>query len=168
MQILQTMSLNKKFTLIEMIAVIAIISVASALTVSTFREESPVRKLQRTGLEFESFCAGVRYQAMEHAEERIILLDSSNSRLLMKTPEMMDPEMEREEPEEIRTFWNFPEEFQLESPDMNFDETVELFRFFPDGGAAGLREIVFQYRNLKRKYHVSPLTGRLLLQEDEE
>ena len=164
MPISQTMSRNNHFTLIEMIAVIAIISIATGLAVSSLREESPVRKLQRTGLEFETFCAGVRYQAMEHGDERIVLLEPEKHRLIMQSPEDLTAE---EEPE-IRTSWSFPEDFSLALQEDSGTEQIELFRFFPDGGAAGLRNLTFQYHNMERAYQISPLTGRLLLQEEEE
>ena len=45
---------------------------------------------------------------------------------------------------------------------------TELFRFFPDGGASGIRELTFSVKELKRSYRISPLTGQLSLMEVEE
>ena len=47
-------------------------------------------------------------------------------------------------------------------------EELELFRFFPDGGASGMRELTFSIKELKRRYRISPLTGQLFLVEEDE
>ena len=85
----------------------AIILLVTGIAMAAFRGESPYRKLQSTALDFETFCAGVRYQAMEHGEERIVSLDLENRRLVMQTPRSG----EEDEQEEIRTKWTFPEKF---------------------------------------------------------
>ena len=166
MPISPIMSRNNPFTLIEITVVMAIILLATGLTVAAFRGESPARKLQSTALEFETFCAGVRYQAMEHGEERIVSLDLQNRQLVMRKPEKEGEE--EEDPAEIRTRWTFPENFSLNMENDPGSELVELFRFFPDGGASGMRELVFRYKSLERKYKISPLTGRLFAEEMEE
>ena len=165
------MQRNNLFTLIELVAVMAIISIATGLAVSTFRDESPIRKLQRACLEFEAFATGIRYQAMESGEERIISLDPEGNRLAVTTP--LTEEEKAEDagdilPENIRTFWKFPEGISLEQENLSDGELLELFRFFPDGGASGTLELIFKYRSLERHYTISPLTGRLLLQEVEK
>ena len=45
---------------------------------------------------------------------------------------------------------------------------MELFRFFPDGGASGNRRFELHYRTLKRIFEISPLTGRLTVREGTE
>ena len=82
----QTMLRNNSFTLIEIVIVMAVILLATGIAVATYRGESPARVLDSTSLEFEAFCAGVRYQAMEHGEERIVSLDPQNHRLVMLKP----------------------------------------------------------------------------------
>ena len=73
-----------------------------------------------------------------------------------------------EEEEDIRTRWLFPEEFSLELEQDSGSELVELFRFFPDGGASGMRELIFKYHTFQKKYIISPLTGRIFAEETEE
>lgn len=153
MPISQTMSRNKPFTLIELTVVMAIILVVMGIAVAAFRGESPYRKLQSTALEFETFCAGVRYQAMEHGEERIVSMDVENRQLLMLKPKTEEAE---ETEEEIRTKWSFPEDFSLELEDDPGEGRIELFRFFPDGGAAGLRELVFKYQSFQKNMSSLP------------
>ena len=164
MPISQIMSRNNPFTLIELTVVMAIILLVTGIAVAAFRGESPYRKLQSTALEFETFCAGVRYQAMEHGEERIVAMDPENRQLVMLKPK----KNEEEEEEDIRTRWIFPEEFLLELEQDSGSELVELFRFFPDGGASGMRELIFKYHTFQKKYIISPLTGRIFAEETEE
>ena len=56
----------------------------------------------------------------------------------------------------------------LDIEDDSGEEFTELFRFFPDGGASGTRELIFRYQSLQRKYVISPLTGKLYVEETEE
>ena len=163
-----TMLRNNSFTLVEIVIVLVIILLVTGIAVATYRGESPARKLESTSLEFETFCAGVRYQAMENGEERIVSLDPRNHCLVMLKPE--DTKENQEEPPEIRTKMPLPEEVSLdieEDPDSTSDY-IELFRFFPDGGASGKRELFFRYQSLQRKYTVSPLTGKLFGEEVEQ
>lgn len=160
------MSRNNFFTLIELTVVMAIILLAAGIAVAAFREESPYRKLESTALEFETFCAGVRYQAMEHGEERIVAMDADNRKLIMQIPDKKNDEFE--EGPKVRTEWSFPEDFSLDLENSSESEPLELFRFFPDGGASGMRQLIFKYKNLEKKYTISPLTGRIFAEETEE
>lgn len=165
---------NDPFTLIELVVVMTIVAVATGLAVASFRGESPVRKLQSAGQDFETFCAGVRYQAQEHGEDRIVFLDAEERQLIVKAPEdevkKNDEEsVELTDEEKILSRWKFPEEFSLDLEDETEDtEELELFRFFPDGGASGMRELTFSIKELKRRYRISPLTGQLFLVEEDE
>ena len=71
--------------------------------------------------------------------------------------------------EKIISRWKFPEDFSLDLEESDEDgELTELFRFFPDGGASGIRELTFSVKELKRSYRISPLSGQLSLMEVEE
>ena len=89
---------------------------------------------------------------------------------LNNNPDAPNPEPEKEPvPQE----WVLPEQFQLgeglfEEADLDEEGTVELFRFFPDGGASGNRRFELHYRTLKRIFEISPLTGRLTVREGTE
>ena len=63
---------RKLFTLLELVVVIAIIAITTTLAVSAFRGESPVQKMNNAALGFESWCARVRYAAMENGADRIV------------------------------------------------------------------------------------------------
>ena len=62
----------------------------------------------------------------------------------------------------------FVEEFDVIEENDSDEEYTELFRFFPDGGASGKRELIFRYNSLQRKFLISPLTGKLYIEETEE
>ena len=47
------------------------------------------------------------------------------------------------------------------------EEVVEVFRFFSDGGAAGSLKFILQSDKLAKTFRISPLTGRILVEETE-
>ena len=165
--------------------VISILALASSLAVATFRGESPARQMENASLQFEAFCAKVRFNAMENGEDRIVLLNPDTRQFLVKIPEEFQPKDSEEattgekEPYsadgENRVFlpkWTLPENFTLERADfdpseLSEDGTLELFRFFPDGGASGRRSLELKYKNLRRTFDISPLTGLITSKEDE-
>ncbi len=175
---------NSPFTLLELVAAIAIIALATGLAVSTLRPESPMQKLDRAGLQFEEFCMRVRFQALENGADRIIAFQPEEKRFFMRIPEGFEPEADplnndpdapnpEPEKEPVAQEWVLPEQFQLgeglfEEADLDEEGTVELFRFFPDGGASGNRRFELHYRTLKRIFEISPLTGRLTVREGTE
>ena len=103
---------------------------------------------------------------MEHGEERIVSLDPKNHRLVMLKP--TEKGSEEETSPEIRAKMSLPEEMTLDIENDPDNEYTELFRFFPDGGASGKRELIFRYQSLQRKYMISPLTGKVYSEETEE
>ena len=80
------------FTLLELVAAIAIIALATGLAVSTLRTESPVQKLARAGLQFEEFCMRVRFQALENGADRIVAFHPEEKRFFMRIPAGFEPE----------------------------------------------------------------------------
>ncbi len=169
------------FTLLELVAAIAIIALATGLAVSTLRTESPVQKLARAGLQFEEFCMRVRFQALENGADRIVAFHPEEKRFFMRIPAGFEPETDPAEEtgetdsreKRVVQEWILPEQFELgeglfEETDLDEEGTVELFRFFPDGGASGNRRFELHYRTLKRIFEISPLTGRLTARDETE
>ncbi len=181
----RTTTEKSTFTLLELVVVISILALASSLAVATFRGESPARQMENASLQFEAFCAKVRFNAMENGEDRIVLLNPDTRQFLVKIPEEFQPkenegtttgETEHSTIDgENRVFlpkWTLPENFTLERADfdpseLSEDGTLELFRFFPDGGASGRRTLELKYKNLRRTFDISPLTGLMTSKEDE-
>lgn len=157
---------GKPFTLLELMVVMAIIAITTTLAVSTFRGESPARKVENASLSFHAFCARVRYAAMENGADRVIAFDSAARRFVAEDP---DAAIDDDSPATV--VWDLPEDFELDSSmdDAEYGErgTVEIFRFFSDGSANAAREFILRYRKSQRRFLVSPLTGLLLVNEEE-
>ncbi len=164
---------RKLFTLLELVVVIAIIAITTTLAVSAFRGESPVQKMNSAALGFESWCAQVRYNAMENGEDRVVAFNPDERIFLAVDPESAQSESLWQPQEEERPplQWKLPDEFELDaetlSAEAGEDGTVEVFRFFSDGSANAAREFVLKFRNFERRFQVSPLTGLLRQSEGE-
>ncbi|MBR2364197.1 MAG: hypothetical protein IKA79_03250 [Lentisphaeria bacterium] len=168
------------FTLIELVVVIAIVVLSLGFVVSTFRGESAARLLEQSALGFETFCARARFQAQEHGEDIIVCFSPVTKEFVTKRTlseeELAAEERRRENvkegeepppPPPAVLKWKLPEktvvpEEEFAEEDAGEDHTFEVFRFFPDGGASGIRKFKLQCKNLSRTYDISPLTGLLV------
>ena len=150
------------FTLPEVIAVMAILLVLAAMAVPMLRSPSASSRMEETALEFQAFCGRVRFQAVEKGEDRAVCFDPSGNEFFLSDP--ADPDSERSS---IR--WKLPEGFeyaqQSEPADGPDGESLELFRYYPDGGASGTRVLVMRCGNVRREFRVSLLTGLLSSRE---
>ena len=74
-------------------------------------------------------------------------------------------EEEGRQPAPLR--WKLPENYSMESDEEGsgtsgvFGEQLEVFRFYPDGGASGLREFRLTSGKLTKILKISALTGKL-------
>ena len=75
------------FTLLELIVVMTVMFLAAGMSVALFKGQSPARKMENAALEWEEFCARVRYQALETGEEREIVFDPGSKTFKMRHPE---------------------------------------------------------------------------------
>lgn len=166
---------KQPFTLLELIVVMTVMFLAAGMGVALFKGQSPARKLENAALEWEEFCARVRYQALESGEEREIVFDPENRTFKMRQPET-DP-ADHDDPDEIprsKLEWKIPEEFEMgndfsvfnENPDE--DGTFPMFKFYSDGGASGHRRLELRIGELQRSFEVSPLTGRVITVREKE
>ena len=132
------------FTLLELVAAIAIIALAVGLAVSTLRSESPIQQLNNAALQFEEFCMRVRFQALENGADRIVAFHPEEKRFFLRVPaeflpDKTEPSVEETGQETEKTVvqeWKLPEHFELgeglfDESELGEDGTVELFRFFP-------------------------------------
>ena len=177
---------QKKFTLIELVVVLAIIVISLGIAAATFRGDSASRQLERAATDFETFCARARFQAQEHGEDIIICFSPVTKEFTTKRnlteEELAAEERKRQEltdedapmpdpPSVIR--WKLPENTEINEEnfapeDAPEDDQYEVFRFFPDGGASGTRRFKLQCKTLSVTYDISPLTGLLITVKDEE
>ena len=160
----------RRFTLLELMVVIAIIAITTTLAVSTFRGESPAQKLRNASLGFEAYCARVRYAAMENGSDRVVAFDPAARRFTAEEPELR-AENTFSGDGRPPLVWELPADFELDTEMLNAETgengTVEVFRFFSDGSANASREFILRFRKLQRRFAVSPLTGLLLAKEEE-
>ena len=161
------MSRRKPFTLVEVVVVIVIMVLTGAVAVSAMRTDSTSRLIRRTTSEFRSLCSRVRYKAMEMGEDRMVVYDPEQRMFLMARPtQNLEEEMEYEDGFVILdgTKWELPEEFEL-TPEEN--RPLEVFRFYPDGGASGRWNLTLaiEGKDLAVEIGVAKLTGSVVSRE---
>ena len=131
------MSRRKPFTLVEVVVVIVIMVLTGAVAVSAMRTDSTSRLIKRTTSEFRSLCSRVRYKAMEMGEDRMVIYDPERHLFFMGRPVANQEEALEYEYGFVplnTAKWDLPEEFELTTEN---SDPVEVFRFYPDGGASG-------------------------------
>jgi prepilin-type N-terminal cleavage/methylation domain-containing protein len=174
------------FTLIELVVAIAIIALTLAVAVAALRGESPAQKMERTVHEISAFCARVRFRAAEEGrdwvlkfnpeagrfyavavseeeeEENIVPGDQSGKYLSQKK------EAESDAPPLPQLDLKLDKSFTFETAEgiegqLHNGEELEIFRFFPDGGASGSQKLVLKLGEMQKVFHISKLTGRVLI-----
>jgi type II secretory pathway pseudopilin PulG len=183
--------LRHTFTLLELIVVMSILFLASAMAVAVFRKESSSKRLESASLQWQNFCAGVRYRAVESGKMRQILFDPQERVFRMYDPETAKEEesdgTEKEEedagednsadpfPKRTKSSndlqWKLPEDFSLgdfpgadEEPDV--EDSFVLFTFYGDGSASGKRSLELRCgEDLGKVFSISALTGRLTVKD---
>lgn len=180
------MSLRRNnFTLLELVAVVAIMTLVLGISVSVLRKRSGPAQFENSVLTFRQFCMAARAQAAELGRERVLYYQPSER--TFRAGDVQPVEVDRdavillEPPDEDLEFveyetpagfsklkWVLPEEYAMEmdsSDPAASGDRVELFHFFPDGSASGVREFRLQYRSWSRTMTISPLTGELRVEE---
>ena len=179
---------RRSFTLIELVAVITIAALAVGISSTAMRRSSGAAAFENSVLTFRQFCTGARAQAAEFGRDRVIyyLPDERIFRTGDPEPVRIDPEAitqmeppdaalpeeeEGRQPTPLR--WKLPENYSMESDEEGsgtfrvlgesgvFGEQLEVFRFYPDGGASGLREFRLTSGKLTKILKISALTGKL-------
>lgn len=179
------------FTLLELIVVIAVLSLVLAVVSAAFRGESPGRLMASAAIEFETFCARVRFQALENGEDRLVAFDPEKKLFFAAVPtnlerddEVRIEEGDKEDLEEAekrkqipestaenaKLKWKLPDKFELDEEALDLSEVndhgwLEIFRFFPDGGASGTRKFQMVYKSAARTFEISALTGKMITRE---
>ncbi len=177
---------RRNFTLIELIAVIAIAAMVLSMAVASLRRSSSAARFDQHIRSFQQFCLTARAQSAELGIERAVVYLPEERVFRAVEPDTVpvDPEaiIPLEPPPDgseawfddrvptgyARLFWSLPEEFELEAewdPADSFASSLELFRFFADGGATARGEFRLTRGTLGKCFRISPLTGRLLVEE---
>ena len=161
------MSRRKPFTLVEVVVVITIMILTGAVAVSAMRTDSTSRLIKRTTSEFRSLCSRVRYKAMEMGEDRMVVYDPEKRVFSMARPIRDQQEYLEYEDGFVPldgAKWELPEEFELTTDE---NRPIEVFRFFPDGGASGKWNLTLAVagKDFAMEIGVAKLTGAVVSRE---
>ena len=158
------MSRRKPFTLVEVVVVIVIMLVTGGIAISAMRTDSTSRLIRGATNDFRSLCSRARYKAMEMSEDRMVVYVPDERVFYLARPVANNEEaMEYEFGfVTLNTMkWELPEEFELATDD---NDPVEVFRFYPDGGASGT-SISFACKGHSVMIGVAKLTGAIVFHE---
>ena len=161
------MSRRKPFTLVEVVVVIVIMVLTGAVAISAMCTDSTGRLIKRSVSDFRSLCSRVRYKAMEMGEDRMVVYDPEKRVFSMARPIRNQEEyMEYEDgfvPLEGARF-ELPEEFELTTDE---NRPIEVFRFYPDGGASGKWNLTLAVagKDIAMEIGVAKLTGAVVSRE---
>ena len=161
------MSRRKPFTLVEVVVVIVIMVLTGAVAISAMRTDSTSRLIRRASADFRSLCSRVRYKAMEMGEDRMVVYDPEEHMFHMARPvRNQEEELEYEDGFVIldTAKWELPEEFELTTDE---NRPIEVFRFYPDGGASGT-SLTLACKGHSVEIGVAKLTGAIISQEKGE
>lgn len=161
------MSRRKPFTLVEVVVVIAIMIVTGAVAVSTMRTDSTARLMKSTANEFRSLCSRVRFKAMEMCQDRMVVYVPEEHMFYMARPPANQEEALDSEYGFVivkTTKWELPKEFELTTEE---NDPIEIFRFYPDGGASGRWKLnlAIEGKDRSMEIEVAKLTGAVIAHE---
>ena len=170
---------GKSFTLIELVVAIAIIALTLGIAVTALRGESPAQKLERSVYEISAFCARVRFRSAEEGRDWVLKYNPEESRFyaVAVSEEAEENSGEFSEKKESgdsdapalpRLDLKLDKAFSFETEEgaenqLSSGEELEIFRFFPDGGASGSHKLILKLGGLQKVFHISKLTGRVMI-----
>ena len=173
--------IRSDFTLIEQVVAIAIIALTLAVAVTALRGESPAQKLERTVYEFSAFCARVRFRSAEEGRDWVLKYEPGTGFYAVAVAEEKeDPESagngEKNEDDEDaprlpKLYFKLDKSFTFQTSEGSENqlangEELEVFRFFPDGGASGNHRLVMKLGGMQKVFSISKLTGRVMTDEE--
>ena len=161
------MSRRKPFTLVEVVVVIVIMLVTGGIAISAMRTDSTSRLIRGATNDFRSLCSRVRYKAMEMSEDRMVVYVPDERMFHIARPVANDQEaMENEFGFVILNTaqWELPEAFELQTEN---NDPVEVFRFYPDGGASGI-PLTLACKGHAMEIGVAKLTGAMVTYDRSE
>ena len=119
---------RRRFTLIELVVVIAIIALSTAFAVATLRGESDTQKLENVTVSLEEYFARVRYRATEDGETWEVYFNADARTLSacrrMSAAEHESLQLDSEAPPPVLS-WNFPENVTITGEEKDAENKVE-------------------------------------------
>ena len=162
--------LRSTFTLIELIIVLVIIGLLTALAVTSLRDEPPASVLNRQSLALEAWCATVRYVCAEKGTDYAVRF-MPEEKFLYACPVEDDPENAPAEPPESGPMrFSLPDKMEISTVERAEDSArdtdhVEIFRFYPGGGAACINRPVFKLEDNAKYFDISFFNGQLKIHD---
>ena len=162
------MSRRKPFTLVEVVVVIVIMVLTGTIAIGAMHTDSTSRLIRSTTNDFRALCSRVRYKAMEMSEDRMVVYVPEERMFYIARP-VANQEEALEYEEGFVTLkdsfkWELPKEFELTTDE---NRPIEVFRFYPDGGASGRWKLnlAFSGKDLMVVIEVAKLTGAVISYE---
>ena len=119
---------QQRFTLIELVVVLTVIALSTALGVSALRGESDSRTLENFSLNLEAYFARVRYRATEEGNTWDVYLDAENRTFAacrrMTAAEHETQVLNAEDPPPVLK-WSYSEKITLTGVENRGEATVE-------------------------------------------
>ena len=146
---------------------IVIMLVTGGIAISAMRTDSTSRLIRSSTNDFRSLCSRARYKAMEMSEDRMIVYVPDERMFYLARPVANEEEAMEYEFGFVplnTTKWELPEEFELSTED---SDPVEVFRFYPDGGASGT-SLNLACRGHAMEIGVAKLTGSIITYDRSE
>jgi len=164
---------KRHFTLIEVIVVLVIIMTLTGIAVASLRGESPAAALDRNSLEIEAYLAGVRFLCAESGRDYVVRFYPDKkifcAHIDYTDDELLEMEKDITESSAVRkfTFAENIEVFTVEAVENGAmdEEYVELFRFYPSGGAACINRPGIRIENLAKFFDISFFSGQLIISD---
>ena len=162
------MSRRKPFTLVEVVVVIVIMVLTGTIAIGAMHTDSTSRLIRSTTNDFRALCSRVRYKAMEMSEDRMVVYVPEEHMFYIARP-VANQEEAMEYEEGFVTLkdsfkWELPKEFELTTDE---NDPIEVFRFYPDGGASGRWKLNLAFSGKDRVVviEVAKLTGSVISYE---
>ena len=163
--------LRRSFTLVEVIVVLVIILVVTGIVVSQFKAETPDSAVESASENLQSFLSMVRYKAAENGRDYVVRYDYGG-KTLSATPDYSEAELEQmrqdgeKTPEKLT--WKLHERCTMNTEDgaesdLTSDSSVEVFRFFADGGAGVSRRLILRCENRHRSFDFTFFSGKMVV-----
>lgn len=164
---------KRHFTLIEVIVVLVIIMALTGIAVATLRGESPAAAVNRNSLEIEAFLARVRLLCAESGRDYVVRFYPDKkifcAHVDYTEDEQADMEKDITESSAVQKF-TFSEEVEVftveaaEEGNMEHDY-IELFRFYPSGGASCINRPGIRIENIAKFFDISFLSGQVIISD---
>ena len=164
---------RNSFTLIELVVVLVIMMLVTGIAVSAIRTETPSEILERNSLEIEAYLARVRYRCAESGRDYVVHF-YPDKKMFCAHMDYSETELENMEQDvtESRSTLKFVfsediEVFTVESAEETVGNTeyVELFRFYPSGGASCINRPAIRIGELSKNFDISFFSGQLIIND---